>query len=217
MSKSKEKEEKKFKLQDFIKSNDFGFFISLCAVIFQALHTQYNLKSLSSLSNVYGFDLSQHHAMGLAAIISMAILYFTLRKRFNKAIGWAVFEAYMNICYYVIYIESQPVPPRMLYFIAIPVSFALPTILGMFSKELLYDGEGNITYEDSKELKKLILEQGEIIDKKILNINTMNEVEKEGLQDDIKKANVFIEKLSTGEFSFENIDTGSVAHVKMKP
>ena len=215
MSKAKEKE--KFQLQNFIKSNNFGFFIAVCAVIFQALHTQYNLKNLSSLSNVYGVDLSQHHAMGIAAIISFAILYFTLRKRLNKAIGWAIFEAYMNICYYVIFIESQPVPPRMLYFIAIPASFALPTILGMFSKELLYDDDGNITYEDSKQLKEFFIQQNEILDKKIMNIANMNEVEKEEYRQGIQEANVFIKKISTEGFSLENLETGSFVHVKMNP
>lgn len=213
---AKNKEPQKFKLQEFIKHNNFGFFIAVCAVIFQALHTQYNLKRLSSLSNVFGADLSEYHAMGLAAIISMAILYFTLRGRANQAIGWACFEAYMNICYYAIYISSTPADDNYLYWIAIPAALALPTILGMFSKELLFDGEGDISNDSIEKLKEFFSLKIADIYKEISKITTMNEVEKDSLKQQVNDIDASVNKFLKQEITLENIETGTTVRVKMK-
>lgn len=131
-----EETNKKITIQDRVKSNNFGFWITVSAVIFQALHSQYVLKLISSLKDVGGIDLTGWHSFGVAAIISLAILYFTLRGRANIAIGAAVFETYMNICYYVIFISSMKEPNWNLLFIGIPSSIALPSILALFAEEI---------------------------------------------------------------------------------
>lgn len=213
---AKNKEPQRFQLQEFIKHNNFGFFIALCAVVFQALHTQYNLKRLSSLTDVFGADLSEYHAMGLAAIISMAILYFTLRRRVNQAIGWACFEAYMNICYYAIYIFSTPANDNYLYWIAIPAALALPAILGMFSKELLSDGEGNIAGDEINKLKEFITLKITEVYSEISKITTMNEVEKDSLKQRVNDIDDSVNKFLKQEITLENIDTGTTVRVKMK-
>lgn len=218
MSKKKEKE-KGFQIQDFIKNNNFGFFICLCAVIFQALHTQYNLKRLSSLTNVFGFNLSEYHAVGIASIISMAILYFTLRKRRNQAIGWACFEAYMNICYYAIYISTTPVDDNYLYWIAIPSALALPAILASFANELLYDEEGIISFEYTEQIDQLKLffsTQFDALNKRITDIANMNETEKDTIKDSIRDIKESLESFKNSELTLENLDTGTTARVKMK-
>jgi hypothetical protein len=131
-----EETNKKLTIQERVKSNNFGFWITVAAVVFQSLHSQYVLKLISSLKDIGGYDLTGWHSFGVAGIISLAILYFTLRGKANIAIGAAIFETYMNICYYVIFISSMEVPNWNLLFIGIPSSIALPSILALFAEEI---------------------------------------------------------------------------------
>lgn len=123
-------------IQETIKSNNFGFILAVGAVSVQALHSQFVLKLVSSLTNVFGYDLTSWHSFITALLISGAILYFTLRGKVKIAIGAAIFEAYMNICYYSIYITQNENPKYYLFWIAIPSSIALPSILALFSEEI---------------------------------------------------------------------------------
>lgn len=136
-----EETNKNLTIQDRVKSNNFGFWITVAAVLGQALHSQYVLKLISSLGKtkiiwVGQIDLAGFHSFGIAAIISLAILYFTLRGKAKIAIGAAIFETYMNICYYVIFISSMKEPNWNLLFIGIPSSIALPSILALFAEEI---------------------------------------------------------------------------------
>jgi len=124
------------KAKNFIKHDGFGLFLAIATVIVQAMHSQYVLRLVSSLDEVY----ADTHAYVISIIISCAILYFTLRGKRKIAIGAAIFEAYMNICYYTIFILSQEEPNYWLFLVTIPVSGALPAILAFFSDDVM-DGE----------------------------------------------------------------------------
>ncbi len=124
-------------LQDRITDDSFGFFITVAVVIFQALHTQYVLKLVSSLTDVFGFNLTGWHSLGVSTVIAAGILYFTLRDNYYAAIGFMAFESYMNICYYSIYIASTPEDDNYLFWIAIPAAFSMPALLGLFAHQLM--------------------------------------------------------------------------------
>lgn len=152
---------KKLSIQDRVKSNEFGFWITVSAVVFQALHSQYVLKLVSSLGNIQTsigeINLASWHSFGIATLISLAILWFTLRGEVEYAYYAAAFEVWMNLCYYGIFIFTQKEPPYYLLLIAIPSAIALPSILAIFAEQItdnkiLKKKEFNILSDDIKEL-----------------------------------------------------------------
>lgn len=158
----KKKELKETKsIQEYITDNSFGFFITLCVVIFQALHTQYVLKLVSSLTDVFGYNLTGWHSLGVSSVIACGILYFTLKNNYKAAIGFSVFESYMNLCYYTIYIMGTPEEDSYLFWIAIPAAFAMPTLLGLFAHQLMKDKQAKVGIVDIKPDNRInqVLEQ----------------------------------------------------------
>ncbi len=215
-----------FRLQEYIKNNDFGFLITVGAVIFQAMHTQYTLKLVSSLTDVFGYNLTAYHSMGIAILISGAILYFTLRDNYKAAIGWAVFEAYMNICYYTIYINATPADDNYLYWIAIPSAFALPTILGMFAYELVKEDPKKVIQTNSIDVTEELVPVNKRIDE-ILRMTSVEFEHTKAYQDQSLKAvtelanklgktDTKLDAFLNKEFVLTNTETGNDVTVKMK-
>lgn len=127
------------KIQDYIKHENTGFYISLGAVLIQSIHTMYILTKLSSLGSFGGL-----HSFFISILISGSILYFTVKGKTKIALGAAILESYFNICYYVLYINTEQLSWYYL-FIAIPSSLALPTVLALFSHEIVIMKENKTT------------------------------------------------------------------------
>lgn len=147
------------KIQDYIKHENTGFWISVGAVIVQALHSQYILAKLSSL----GGSLAEFHSFAISILISGSVLYFTVKGKTKVAIWAAVLESYFNICYYILYINNSDKSWYYL-FIALPSSFALPTVLALFSHEIVEDNKKLIEVENDVPIRDLTFEFEELLE-----------------------------------------------------
>lgn len=155
-------------IQKYIKSNTFGFYLTLGTIITQSIHTQYILTKLSSLGSFAGF-----HSFAISILISGSVLYFTVKGKTKIAIGAACLEAYFNICYYVLYIDNSNMSWGYL-FIAIPSSLALPTVLALFSHEVVED-EKKEMLSDSDKLMMDIYNEAQ--DKYEITLSKLKEIE----------------------------------------
>lgn len=131
------------KAKQVFAHENFGLLLVITTLVIQATQSASVFAKLSSFEGWHR-DL---HSIGMASVISGAILYFTITKgsntwyikQFNFTIHlpqfFAWFEAYVNICYYILHIIDTE-QSFMQLFMDVPISTMLPITLYFYSENL---------------------------------------------------------------------------------
>jgi hypothetical protein len=106
-------------LLDFLKSTKFILYVSMFTVLFLAPNTYYVFHKLSVFTSPY----REIASAGVALIVASAIMIYTLRKNFEVARYYSIFEVLISGYYYIDMLGlSWDLVPAMGFTLMLPVS-----------------------------------------------------------------------------------------------
>lgn len=107
------------KLLNFLRSNKFILYVAIFTVIFLAPNTYYVFYSFS----VFVFPYREIASGGVALIVAASIMIYTLRKNYEVARYYSMFEVSISAYYYITMIGwDWGLIPALSFTVMLPVS-----------------------------------------------------------------------------------------------
>jgi hypothetical protein len=128
------------KVVTYMRSVSFALIIAIISMLVQSPHSYTAFHDLSSLRNT-GWGIAQ--AVVFALVIDLAVLFYTLRKRTDIAIGAAVAMGLINIYYY--WVEWQL---SLNFAFGCFLSLLVPVSVYFYSEEIELPDDESILYPD---------------------------------------------------------------------
>lgn len=99
------------------KINLFGLFAAFIAVAVQTPHTYYLFQSVTHFTG----EFAKIHALAVAVVIDLSILYYTIKNKKAVALAFAVFMYVVNLLYVWDYTGEQFIT-GLLFALMIPIA-----------------------------------------------------------------------------------------------